>query len=104
MGSSWAPRPCPAAGSSAARLPIFHSPPAHATAHAGLRGIGSDPPASASADRKSTRLNSSHLVISYAVFCLKKKKKKYKLIIHLAMPDTRASSGHRRHGGCDRTN
>src|SRR2546426_6471241 len=26
------------------------------------------------ADRKSTRLNSSHLVISYAVFCLKKKK------------------------------
>src|SRR2546426_8227817 len=27
------------------------------------------------ADRKSTRLNSSHLVISYAVFCLKKKKK-----------------------------
>src|SRR5256885_11177608 len=28
-----------------------------------------------SQDRKSTRLNSSHLVISYAVFCLKKKKK-----------------------------
>src|SRR2546426_2299729 len=28
-------------------------------------------------DRKSTRLNSSHLVISYAVFCLKKKKKRY---------------------------
>src|SRR5436853_2971612 len=28
------------------------------------------------ADRKSTRLNSSHLGISYAVFCLKKKKKK----------------------------
>src|SRR5256885_4983959 len=28
-----------------------------------------------SLDRKSTRLNSSHLVISYAVFCLKKKKK-----------------------------
>src|SRR5476649_3023468 len=27
------------------------------------------------ADRKSTRLNSSHTVISYAVFCLKKKKK-----------------------------
>src|SRR5256885_7052109 len=37
------------------------------------RGIGelkSWPPR----DRKSTRLNSSHLVISYAVFCLKKKK------------------------------
>src|SRR5207244_10819010 len=29
-----------------------------------------------SADRKSTRLNSSHQIISYAVFCLKKKKKK----------------------------
>src|SRR5258708_34729080 len=28
-------------------------------------------------DRKSTRLNSSHQIISYAVFCLKKKKKKY---------------------------
>src|SRR5687768_18119914 len=28
-------------------------------------------------DRKSTRLNSSHGYISYAVFCLKKKKKKY---------------------------
>src|SRR5256885_6448863 len=32
------------------------------------------PPIRAPADRKSTRLNSSHLVISYAVFCLKKKK------------------------------
>src|SRR6185436_1461865 len=30
-------------------------------------------------DRKSTRLNSSHQIISYAVFCLKKKKKKYYL-------------------------
>src|SRR2546426_7208089 len=29
------------------------------------------------ADRKSTRLNSSHLVISYAVFCLKKKNKRH---------------------------
>src|SRR5690242_20813138 len=29
-------------------------------------------------DRKSTRLNSSHMSISYAVFCLKKKKKKIK--------------------------
>src|SRR5579864_9706487 len=31
-------------------------------------------------DRKSTRLNSSHMSISYAVFCLKKKKKKKKTI------------------------
>src|SRR5438034_9462455 len=33
-------------------------------------------PGVAQQDRKSTRLNSSHTVISYAVFCLKKKKKK----------------------------
>src|SRR2546426_2645131 len=32
---------------------------------------GHRPPACTPADRKSTRLNSSHLVISYAVFCLK---------------------------------
>src|SRR3989454_8199350 len=36
----------------------------------GMSGSVSDEPP----DRKSTRLNSSHLVISYAVFCLKKKK------------------------------
>src|SRR5438552_4714548 len=30
-------------------------------------------------DRKSTRLNSSHQIISYAVFCLKKKKKNYRI-------------------------
>src|SRR5258708_25601229 len=30
-----------------------------------------------SGDRKSTRLNSSHQIISYAVFCLKKKKKRF---------------------------
>src|SRR2546430_11519999 len=32
-------------------------------------------------DRKSTRLNSSHSQISYAVFCLKKKKNKHQLIL-----------------------
>src|SRR2546426_2035649 len=36
-------------------------------------------------DRKSTRLNSSHLVISYAVFCLKKKKK---TIVHVNSQST----------------
>src|SRR5256885_11658269 len=35
---------------------------------------GDGRPRRAKRDRKSTRLNSSHLVISYAVFCLKKKK------------------------------
>src|SRR2546429_357794 len=34
-------------------------------------------------DRKSTRLNSSHGYISYAVFCLKKKKIKYQLQLHM---------------------
>src|SRR2546426_1638354 len=33
-------------------------------------------------DRKSTRLNSSHLVISYAVFCLKKKKEYKRTSVH----------------------
>src|SRR2546426_6861262 len=46
--------------------------------HVGRRGRAlpdRDPPGRrANGDRKSTRLNSSHLVISYAVFCLKKKK------------------------------
>src|SRR5436190_16922398 len=46
-----------------------------------LRGVvlpgpdGFYPPQTYREDRKSTRLNSSHTVISYAVFCLKKKKK-----------------------------
>src|SRR3989442_12038949 len=40
-----------------------------------LRGALEHP---AEIDRKSTRLNSSHVRISYAVFCLKKKKKKIK--------------------------
>src|SRR5205814_10565366 len=44
-------------------------------------------------DRKSTRLNSSHLGISYAVFCLKKKK-------HRAHSEQRAGTQrHRRRGG-----
>src|SRR5438034_4649513 len=53
-------------------LPRLHSTPRYRCAESllsrgafGKRG-----------DRKSTRLNSSHTVISYAVFCLKKKKKK----------------------------
>src|SRR3989475_3723199 len=38
-------------------------------------------------DRKSTRLNSSHSQISYAVFCLKKKKKKNSKTTHKTHPD-----------------
>src|SRR2546427_3042145 len=46
--------------------------------HTGGSGCRAPPrrPRSSSGDRKSTRLNSSHSQISYAVFCLKKKKKK----------------------------
>src|ERR1039457_872791 len=36
-------------------------------------GVAIEIPSSVESDRKSTRLNSSHLVISYAVFCLQKK-------------------------------
>src|SRR2546426_646701 len=52
----------------------FHpaSPPARESARNATRTTGGSP---GPRDRKSTRLNSSHLVISYAVFCLKKKKK-----------------------------
>src|SRR6266700_7442991 len=39
------------------------------------------PPPCGATDRKSTRLNSSHVKISYAVFCLKKKKKKQKHVL-----------------------
>src|SRR2546426_7325393 len=47
-------------------------------------GVQPNPPrACSNTDRKSTRLNSSHLVISYAVFCLKKKKKTYSSSQHL---------------------
>src|SRR5207244_12274246 len=43
-----------------------------------LRGMGMDRSGDV-LDRKSTRLNSSHQIISYAVFCLKKKNKTYKV-------------------------
>src|SRR5947208_6185154 len=45
---------------------------AQCRAQPGLEGY---PVVGQSADRKSTRLNSSHQIISYAVFCLKKKNK-----------------------------
>src|SRR6266576_4833864 len=50
---------------------LFRSP---TTGSAPVRSPPS-PPVWSSEDRKSTRLNSSHVEISYAVFCLKKKKK-----------------------------
>src|SRR2546426_11271336 len=66
-------------------LPICHARQTCRVAHRHWRGRGWGSPCLRTAgdgdhrrrggDRKSTRLNSSHLVISYAVFCLKKKKK-----------------------------
>src|SRR5690242_21025293 len=52
-------------------------PHARAEVRAPTRVEAADPrvPARLRPDRKSTRLNSSHMSISYAVFCLKKKKK-----------------------------
>src|SRR5688572_32531777 len=50
--------------------------PARGLPAADVRGLRAGSAAGAGGDRKSTRLNSSHSQISYAVFCLKKKKKK----------------------------
>src|SRR5258705_4259850 len=68
---------------------LFRSNAAHevveVTGHsAGPRQLSMLPrPGRMTRDRKSTRLNSSHLGISYAVFCLKKKKKKHENCIKL---------------------
>src|SRR2546430_3940491 len=61
--------------------PMFQLQPAQTPA-ACLRRAD-DRPADSLLDRKSTRLNSSHSQISYAVFCLKKKKKNILLIINV---------------------
>src|SRR5256885_5879199 len=71
-------------------LGSVHSPPTFSSVYSGwpflrtsmrvsfpgLRSFSRNSSVWLDPDRKSTRLNSSHLVISYAVFCLKKKKKK----------------------------
>src|SRR5438067_8469214 len=64
---------------------LFRSPPSARTICAGAtdgdlvsRPAADRPGPDTRSDRKSTRLNSSHVSISYAVFCLKKKKKKKK--------------------------
>src|SRR5690606_40971245 len=65
----------PPHGRSGPRLLRFprHVPGVHAEVREALRGGRGDGGAG-DGDRKSTRLNSSHVKISYAVFCLKKKK------------------------------
>src|SRR2546426_5203251 len=77
---------------------LFRSPPATGnpgafvvqypgpTGGAGLAATPNPSPwARVTIDRKSTRLNSSHLVISYAVFCLKKKKTDMTYVLILAI-------------------
>src|SRR3712207_8094471 len=61
LTSSRAPLSCPMAG----------SPPPQAASSSVVQALG--------IDRKSTRLNSSHANISYAVFCLKKQKTQYSI-------------------------
>src|SRR2546426_5489957 len=59
------------------RVPLYAVESAQSILNEDIEFIGED--------RKSTRLNSSHLVISYAVFCLKKKKKN--IIKHIVYQD-----------------
>src|SRR2546426_5393786 len=82
LQGDWSSDVCSSDLGSAPRGPGVH-PPAHgdlpqpAAPDRGRRGGGAAVDGAlrrAVRDRKSTRLNSSHLVISYAVFCLKKKK------------------------------
>src|SRR5258708_18211345 len=86
-------------------LPLAPALPGHAltgpSTARGLSGsvrfIGLDALEGAPLDRKSTRLNSSHQIISYAVFCLKKKKNENllppppKRLCHLAANTTNLS-------------
>src|SRR2546421_9023394 len=58
---------------------LWNDPTAHAEVVAIRRACTALNTFQLTGDRKSTRLNSSHDQISYAVFCLKKKKQQYKL-------------------------
>src|SRR3712207_5036146 len=63
--------PCPQEDHPSGCLP----PESHLTGFRPTRPWSQGPEYASTGDRKSTRLNSSHANISYAVFCLKKKKK-----------------------------
>src|SRR2546421_6094173 len=65
-----------------------HPLPARGEQHFGVGGVHGD---INEPDRKSTRLNSSHDQISYAVFCLKKKKKSYPATTTTTAPLARIS-------------
>src|SRR5690625_5468985 len=66
-----APSPAPATGAAAPGAAMSDAP----KDECGVFGLWAPGEEVAKLDRKSTRLNSSHVAISYAVFCLKKKKK-----------------------------
>src|SRR5256885_7451509 len=70
--------------------PNLHTLELKPWARRGGKGVFLNHDASRTSDRKSTRLNSSHLVISYAVFCLKKKTIKTRVM------QSNAASMHRR--------
>src|SRR5256885_7075462 len=79
--------------------------------HRHRAAFGTPPPAAPPADRrsrrrdrKSTRLNSSHLVISYAVFCLKKKKQPLRASFCSCTHARRPASQYRCRGSYDRRN
>src|SRR5438034_6506389 len=64
--------------------------------------VGPMPPPIGVIDRKSTRLNSSHTVISYAVFCLKKKKKEeVRISVRLSQQVECLAQAEGRHGRDD---
>src|SRR5438552_15072528 len=69
-GVTWSVFTCPPRITRAAMGRPTRAPPSCASTSVGSLTAA---PSSSSRDRKSTRLNSSHQIISYAVFCLKKK-------------------------------
>src|SRR5690606_41131897 len=73
--SATRPRSAQPAGSRKGRSPRPRRPAGNRARHSDRPAIhATDPQPRTRRDRKSTRLNSSHVKISYAVFCLKKKK------------------------------
>src|SRR2546422_7690495 len=74
-------------------LPICASHPTVAASAGTVRSSAHRPGAKRTADRKSTRLNSSHGYISYAVFCLKKKSAPEHLVHALSRARPRRPAG-----------
>src|SRR5256885_5335771 len=81
-------------------LPIFHWGNLCLKPMLGLiAGLASRNVLNLTGDRKSTRLNSSHLVISYAVFCLKKKKSGAEHLQCYILSSSHQAGGPRSHPG-----